>query len=134
VIVDYAHNESSFSEVIGLARRLYGGRITTVFGSVGERSLGRRAELAGVSEKMSDFSVITADNSGREETLSICSQIYSEYKDKTLARVIPDRREAIKYALSTAHKGDTVLLLGMGHERSHDGLSDGEFVDRINNI
>ena len=134
VIVDYAHNENSFTEVIGLARRLFGGRIISVFGSVGERSFHRRGELARVSEKMSDFSVITADTSGQEYTLSICSEIYSAYSDKTLAKIITDRREAIKYALGVAKAGDTVLLLGKGHEKSDDGLSDGEFIDRINNI
>jgi UDP-N-acetylmuramoyl-L-alanyl-D-glutamate--2,6-diaminopimelate ligase len=30
--------------------------------------------------------------------------------------ILPDRNEAIKYALSQAQKGDIVLLAGKGHE------------------
>ena len=40
---------------------------------------------------------------------------------KTLGKdllAIPDRRTAIKKALSLAHKGDLVLILGKGHEKS----------------
>ena len=33
-------------------------------------------------------------------------------------RLIPDRREAIGAAVELARPGDTVLLLGKGHERS----------------
>lgn len=116
VIVDYAHNSDSFREIISLCRRLYGGRIICVFGSVGGRSFARRKELAYSAEKYADFSVITSDNPGDEFPLSICADIYSAFCDKTKAKIIVSRKTAILYAISEASLGDTVLLLGKGHE------------------
>ena len=116
IIVDYAHNSDSFKEVIGLSRRLFGGRIICVFGSVGDRSFLRRAELAHSAEDYADLSVITTDNPGSELPLSICADIYSEFRDKTKAKIITDRESAILYAVGEATVGDTVLLLGRGHE------------------
>lgn len=116
-VVDYAHNSDSMREVTALARRLYGGRIICVFGSVGERSFARRRELAATAETCADLSVITSDNSGCEPPLSVCADIYSAYRDKSRAKIIADRGEAISYALSVASSGDTVLVLGRGHER-----------------
>lgn len=117
VIVDYAHNSDSFKEVIGLSKRLFGGRIICVFGSVGDRSFSRRAELAHSAEEYADLSVITSDNPGREMPLSVCADIYSAFRDKTKAKIITDRECAIYYAVGEAAVGDTVLLLGRGHER-----------------
>ena len=39
--------------------------------------------------------------------------------------LVHDRSEAIKFAIKTAKKGDTVLLLGKGHEKTIEG-ADGE--------
>jgi UDP-N-acetylmuramoyl-L-alanyl-D-glutamate--2,6-diaminopimelate ligase len=116
IIIDYAHNKDSVKEVIKLSRRLFGGKIICVFGSVGERSFERRRELAEVAEKYADFSVITSDNPGYEFPLSICADIYSVFKDKNKAKIIADRGNAISYAISLANAGDAVLLLGKGHE------------------
>ena len=116
IIVDYAHNAESFREVMTLCRRLFHGRIICVFGSVGDRSYARREELALSAEEYADFSVITSDNPGYEFPLSICADIYSAFRDKTKAKIIVSRGEAILYALTEAKPGDTVLLLGKGHE------------------
>lgn len=116
VIVDYAHNQDSLREIISLCRRLYQGRIICVFGSVGGRSFHRREELACSAEKYADFSVITSDNPGDEFPLAICADIYSAFHDKTRAKIIVSREAAIRYAIGEASLGDTVLLLGKGHE------------------
>jgi UDP-N-acetylmuramoyl-L-alanyl-D-glutamate--2,6-diaminopimelate ligase len=48
------------------------------------------------------------------------------------SKVIVDRREAIRYALSIASPGDTVLLLGKGHEGGQDiGGVIHDFDDRV---
>ena len=136
VIVDYAHNAESFREVITLCRGLFCGRIICVFGSVGDRSYNRRKELALSAEKYADFSVITSDNPGYEFPLSICADIYSAFKDKTKAKIIVSREEAISYAISEAKSGDTVLLLGKGHESVMNvggkaiPFSDSELINR----
>ncbi len=117
VVIDYAHNMQSFAEISTLARRMFGGKIIGVFGSVGERSFARRSELAEVANELMDFAVITSDNSAGELPIKICAEIYSAFLNKEKARVITDRKEAIIYAVTEcASGGDTVLLLGKGHE------------------
>lgn len=116
VVIDYAHNEKSLCELIALVRGSTKGRIIAVFGSVGGRSYDRRRELARVAEKFADFSVITSDNPCNEEPISIASDIYSAFSDKSLAKIVLDRKEAIKYAFEISATEDAVLLLGKGHE------------------
>lgn len=115
-IIDFAHNEDSVRKVVGTAGRFSCGARIAVFGSVGERSEGRRASLARAVESTADFAVITSDDPGREDPLGICADIYSCFSDKTKAKIIPDRAEAIRYAYRISAPGDVILLLGKGHE------------------
>jgi UDP-N-acetylmuramoyl-L-alanyl-D-glutamate--2,6-diaminopimelate ligase len=53
--------------------------------------------------------------------MEILEQIAEGCEGKTRGEnlfLIPDRREAIRFALSRARPGDAVLLLGKGHEGS----------------
>lgn len=118
VIIDYAHNGESFREVMSLSRKVYGGRLISVFGSVGERCFERRRELALAAEKYSDLSVITSDNPGCESAYSICSEICSYFNNSEKARIITDRAEAIRYAYDASKRGDTILILGKGREET----------------
>ena len=137
IIVDYAHNRDSFIEISKIARRMFSGRLVGVFGSVGERSFGRRRELAVAAECLFDFTVITEDTVNREPVISVCADIYSHFSDKTLAKIIPTRLEAIKYAINSTKNGDTILLLGKGQEKNIrvEGVlgefSDSELIDMI---
>ncbi|MBP3592278.1 MAG: UDP-N-acetylmuramyl-tripeptide synthetase [Clostridia bacterium] len=117
VVIDYAHNRESFTAVARAAFGRSKGRLLCVFGSVGGRGEGRRTELAKVAGEWMDFSVITADDPGEESVLGICAQIYAAFDDKTKARIVTDRAAAIRYAFSLCRPGDTLLLLGKGHER-----------------
>ena len=117
VIIDFAHNAASFEAVISEAKSFTKGKLIVLFGSVGGRCYKRRRELAEISEKYADISVITSDNPDFEEPAAITEEIYGFYKDKSVCRVIPDRTEAVAYAVGLARAGDTVLLLGKGHER-----------------
>ncbi|MBQ8720326.1 MAG: UDP-N-acetylmuramoyl-L-alanyl-D-glutamate--2,6-diaminopimelate ligase [Clostridia bacterium] len=115
-IIDYAHNYMSVTAASRAAREAFGGRQIFVIGSVGGRAFGRRRELARAAEESSDFTVISSDNPGFEPAISICAEIYSHFSDKTRAKVIVDREEAIKYAHSIASRGDIIMLFGKGHE------------------
>lgn len=116
VIIDFAHNRESFKSILNSVKKNSKGRVITLFGSVGERSLARRAELGRVAESLSDFLVITSDNPGNEPPENICNDILSALTDKGKAKIIIDREEAIRFAIDFANAGDTVLLLGKGHE------------------
>ena len=67
--------------------------------------------------KMADFSILTADNSRFEKTEDIINDIKSALLEEGGKYIeIPDRREAIEYAISHAEKGDMIAVIGKGHE------------------
>ncbi|MFZ5639897.1 MAG: UDP-N-acetylmuramoyl-L-alanyl-D-glutamate--2,6-diaminopimelate ligase [Bacillota bacterium] len=119
VLVDYAHTPDSLENIIKAARGFTRGRIITVFGCGGDRDRTKRPIMGAVSARLSDYSVLTSDNPRSEEPLAILADIEAGVKpligDDQYA-VIPDRREAISFALKMAEPQDTVLIAGKGHE------------------
>lgn len=117
VIIDYAHNGVSLKSIIDTARDYEHNRIITLFGSVGGRTECRREELGTVSGALSDFTVITSDDPDFEDPMKICREIAS-YCEKAGGEyiIIPDRAEAVNYAVKNALPGDIVILAGKGHE------------------
>ena len=114
VIIDYAHNGISLRSIIETAKSYDHNRIISLFGSVGGRTECRREELGTVSGEFSDLSIITSDDPDREDPLKICEEIASYCKGEHV--IIPDRAEAIHYAMKIAQKGDIIILAGKGHE------------------
>ncbi len=114
VIIDYAHNGVSLKSIIETAESYEHNRIISLFGSVGGRTECRREELGTVSGEMSDLSVITSDDPDREDPRKICEEIASYCKGEYV--IIPDRAEAIHYAIKEARSGDIIILAGKGHE------------------
>lgn len=115
VVIDYAHNGASFTALFAALREQRPKRIIAVFGAGGDRPPMRRREMARAAEEGADFAVITEDNPRSEPVEAICAQI-SDAMPSLLHVMIPDRREAIRYALDMAGEGDIVALLGKGHE------------------
>ena len=114
VIIDYAHNGVSLKSIIDTARAYEHNRVICLFGSVGGRTECRREELGTVSGKMSDFTVITSDDPDFEDPRSICEEIASYCEGEYV--IIPDRGEAVNYAVKMAQSGDILILAGKGHE------------------
>lgn len=117
LLIDYAHNALSMENILTTLREYRPNRLITLFGAGGDRPKVRRYEMGEVSGKLSDLSVVTADNSRNEDVMDIISDIEVGLK-KTRGKfiVIPDRREAIKYCLSIAKDNDIIVLAGKGHE------------------
>lgn len=118
VIIDYAHNGISLKSIIDTAKEYEHNKIITLFGSVGGRTECRREELGTVSGYMSDFTVITSDDPDFEDPRSICEEI-ATYCKKAGGEyvIIPDRAEAVAFAVKKAQKGDILILAGKGHEQ-----------------
>ena len=91
-------------------------RLVCLFGSVGGRTFGRRAELGSVAAELADLSILTSDNPDNEPPENIIAEIAEQYKDKEKYVAIADRKKAIEYAMSVTEPGDIVLLAGKGHE------------------
>jgi|AntRauTorckE5430_2_1112549.scaffolds.fasta_scaffold00597_8 UDP-N-acetylmuramyl-tripeptide synthetase len=116
VIVDYSHTPAALEKVLILLRSLAKGRLWVVFGCGGDRDTEKRSIMGGISERYADEVVITEDNSRSESFEHIASQIVSGMKVAQLAKIIPSRVDAIKYALREAQMDDIILVAGKGHE------------------
>ncbi len=115
-LLDYAHNGMSLTHALNVLRTYEPKRLICVFGTVGGRSQERRRELGEVASALADFSVITSDNPDREDPMAIIDGIL-EYFDKSAPyTVIPEREEAVRFAVRIAEEGDIVLFAGKGHE------------------
>ena len=114
-VIDYAHNGESLTAALNALRKYHPRRLICLFGSVGGRTEIRRRELGVSASVYADFSILTSDNPDREPPLDIIADI-ERYMQNAPYAVIPDRKEAIEYAVSIAEEGDIVLLAGKGHE------------------
>jgi len=119
VVVDYAHTDDALRNILEATRSLPHGRILTVFGCGGDRDRSKRPLMGAVAARLSDFVVLTSDNPRSEDPLAIINEIELGTKGprcQAEVRVEPDRRKAIKVALSMSEPGDVVLVAGKGHE------------------
>ncbi len=118
-IVDYAHNRMSFETLFQSARREYPGRqIVSLFGCPGKKALDRRKDLGEIAGKYADFVVVTEEDSGEEDTLSICREIAGHVEGAGCPCLVePNRGEAIRKAVFRGEGKPSVLLLtGKGAE------------------
>jgi UDP-N-acetylmuramoyl-L-alanyl-D-glutamate--2,6-diaminopimelate ligase len=123
VVVDYAHTADALETVLRELRPVTEGRLWAVFGSAGERDVEKRPTMGSVAARIADISIITDEDPRHEDRDLILEQIAAgaiaaggRRGDTVL--VIPDREEAIAYAVAHAAPGDTVLCAGKGHEKT----------------
>ena len=117
----------------GLAGAVVCGRVA-VFGCGGARSRLRRFGMGSVCARLADFCIITEDNSRGEPVEHILADIRAGLRlgnPATPFAEIPDRRQAIYYALDHAQPGDIIAILGKGHETTIErgGIKE-PFVER----
>lgn len=117
LLIDYAHNAMSLKSLLVTLKEYNPARLITLFGCGGNRAKARRFEMGEVSGNFSDLTIITADNPRNEEILDIMADIETGIK-KTDGKyiMIPDRKDAIAYAIKEGKKGDIIVLAGKGHE------------------
>lgn len=116
IIIDYAHTPASLENAAKTLKEIYDGRLITVFGCGGDRDKDKRPMMGKIACENSDFVFITSDNPRTENPEMIINDILSGINTKNYYR-ITDRKLAIKSALYSAVKGDTVLIAGKGHEK-----------------
>jgi UDP-N-acetylmuramoyl-L-alanyl-D-glutamate--2,6-diaminopimelate ligase len=98
-------------------------RIIVVFGSAGLRDREKRRMMAETSAELADLTVLTAEDPRTESLDAILEEMAAGTRSRggregeTFWRV-PDRANAIRFALSLARSGDIVLSCGKGHEQS----------------
>jgi UDP-N-acetylmuramoyl-L-alanyl-D-glutamate--2,6-diaminopimelate ligase len=130
VIVDYAHSPDSFEKLFKDIRPIAKARIITLFGSLGGGDVGKRGLQGELAGKYADEVIVTEEDDRQEDGQQIMEQIAAgvEKAGKTREKdlfMVHDRTEAINFAMKRARKGDIVLLLGKGHEKTIEH-ADGE--------
>ncbi len=134
VVVDYAHTPGSFENVFPFFRSQTAGRLLAVFGSAGERDVAKRPIQGEIADRYADVIVLADEDPRGEDRVKILEDIAAGTTGRSEGRdllLIPDRRLAIRHAFEVARPGDTVLLLGKGHEASIIGPSGSEPWDEI---
>jgi UDP-N-acetylmuramoyl-L-alanyl-D-glutamate--2,6-diaminopimelate ligase len=144
LVVDYAHTPDALLKTFKAVGSVTEGRLITVFGCGGDRDKGKRFEMGFLAGQMSDVVFVTSDNPRSEDPLGIIAQIERGVMQTSMARlqwppeegwsseegwppegeretvsgyfIEPDRREAIRMAVSVADEKDVVLIAGKGHE------------------
>lgn len=123
VVVDYAHNPDSLSQVLDLLRGVTAGRLIALFGSGGERDVAKRPLMGRACAERAGFGIFTDEDPRGEDPTAILEEIAAGARAAGWRAgrdylCIPDRREAIRRACELARPGDTLLLAGKGHENS----------------
>lgn len=119
VIIDYAHTEEAFKNVMKMIKssKKQEQNVITVFGCGGERDQSKRPKIAKIAEENSDFVIVTSDNPRGENESDIIKDVLSGFDKYEKRAVITSRRAAISHAILAAGAGDIVAIIGKGHER-----------------
>ena len=128
VLIDYAHTPDALENLLRTTRLFCqrGARIVLLFGCGGDRDQGKRPMMGRIASENADFVILTSDNSRSEDPMEIISAIRTGMNEQADYCIIPDRAQAIEYAVRQARSGDILLLAGKGHEE-YEIRRDGKF-------
>ena len=119
-LVDYAHSPDAVINVLKAAREFTTGRVIGVLGCGGDRDSSKRSLMGDALFDGADLAIFTSDNPRNEDPTLILQEMTQSLAIAEPSAVIVDRAAAIKYAVSLAQPGDTVLILGKGHESGQE--------------
>ncbi len=113
IFVDYAHKPDALAKALDALRPYVRRQLVVVFGAGGDRDHGKRPLMGEIAVEKADRVIVTDDNPRGEEPAAIRAAIL---KAAPGALETPDRREAIRRAVSDLAPGDVLLVAGKGHE------------------
>jgi len=117
VFIDFAHTPDALENIIKTLRSFTEGRLMVLFGCGGDRDKTKRPIMGEIACRLSDFVIVTSDNSRTEKKEDIIRDILVGTEGtKTPLVSITDRTAAIRFAIDEAREGDVILLAGKGHE------------------
>jgi len=126
-IVDFAHTPDAVAAALTALRRGTSGSLIVVLGAGGDRDAGKRAAMGAAAAAYADVVIVTDDNPRSEDPSAIRAAVlagaFGEQEPNRSAasiREIGDRGAAIREAVAAAGVGDTVAILGKGHESGQE--------------
>lgn len=125
VVIDFAHTPNALASILSelrteLIKSSTPGKLIAVYGCAGLRDHIKRPVMGKIGADLADTVVFTAEDPRTEDVWTIIRQMKENLTaDHSKVVSIADRAEAITFALRhIAKKGDTVAVLGKGHEQS----------------
>lgn len=127
-VVDYAHKPDAIVAVLAALREITPGRLIAVIGAGGDRDQGKRVLMGEAAARGADLVIVTDDNPRTEDPASIRAMVIEGVTSTGTAEYVElgGRAEAIAAAVARAGAGDTVAVLGKGHEQGQE--TDGRVV------
>ncbi len=124
-VVDYAHTPDAVAAALAALRPVVQGRLVVVLGAGGDRDPGKREAMGAAAAHAADVVVVTDDNPRSEDPASIRAAVLAGARAAartSAAEVVevPDRAQAIRYAVGSAGPGDVLLVAGKGHEQGQE--------------
>ena len=114
--VDYAHTPDAVSNVLKSIREFTSGKVIAVLGCGGDRDASKRPLMGKALIESADIAIFTSDNPRSEDPSEILREMVVGLTLSDPSQTISDRASAIAHAVSIAEPGDTVAILGKGHE------------------
>ena len=131
-LVDYAHTPDAVRSVLATAAAFTSGRVIAVLGCGGDRDSSKRPLMGKALHEGATIAVFTSDNPRSENPMEILKEMTSGISVSEPSAVISDRAAAIAHAVSLSLPGDTLLILGKGHEVGQEVAGQTiDFDDRV---
>ncbi|HEY8621795.1 MAG TPA: UDP-N-acetylmuramoyl-L-alanyl-D-glutamate--2,6-diaminopimelate ligase [Dermatophilaceae bacterium] len=127
-IVDFAHTPDAVAAALKALRHNTSGSLIVVLGAGGDRDPGKREAMGAAAAAYADRVVVTDDNPRSEDPADIRAAVvkgavaHERSARRPPGRIleIGDRSEAIQAAVAQSTAGDTVVVLGKGHESGQE--------------
>lgn len=116
VIIDYAHTPDGLKNILKTFKDCPKNRLILLFGCGGDRDKTKRPLMGEIASIYADYVIVTSDNPRTEDPKAIISDILKGISNLKPCKIIENRADAIKFALSIAQKDDIIVLAGKGHE------------------
>ena len=115
IIIDYAHTPDAICNIINTAKDVTKGNIYVVFGCTGDRDRTKRPIMTDLVLTNCKKAIITIDDLHNENPTQIVDDMLTNNKHSNYELCL-DRGKAIQKGIDLLDKGDTLLILGKGHE------------------
>ena len=117
IMIDYAHTPSSLESILTAVKSYAKGKIICAWGVGGDRDAAKRPIMGEISGRLADFTVLMSDQVRTEDPLKILKEIeVGIIPTGKPYKIIVDRTEGIRYAISIAKPGDIIVIPGLGHD------------------
>lgn len=117
IMIDYAHTPSSLESILTAVNSYANGRVICAWGVGGDRDAAKRPIMGEISGRLADYTVLMSDQVRTEDPLKILKEIeVGIIPTGKPYKIVVDRTEGIRYAISIAKPGDIIVIPGLGHD------------------